>query len=228
VSQTRTLICFSRTLLLTVYERRQHASYSSHQANQASNHGCRAQGATLLLNNSFENRITLLKSALLKYRKKSGKNQTPSPTIPFNYKSIHSNPRACNKCNYVTQNSPYRSKCSRLAEASTGCTFPTRRSSSDPTGDSSPAVTSHYISHVCVCSYNLGDPIATAGSVLLSNIKEGRIPKFASPPPSYFGCIFGRLILLHPPPPLRVLGTNLTHRDAAGLMASCCLPVQCT
>jgi hypothetical protein len=26
-------------------------------------------------------------------------------------------------------------------------------------------------------SYNLGDPIAVAGSVLLSNLKEGRIPK---------------------------------------------------
>jgi hypothetical protein len=26
-------------------------------------------------------------------------------------------------------------------------------------------------------SYNLGDPIATAGSLLLSNLKDGRIPK---------------------------------------------------
>jgi hypothetical protein len=32
-------------------------------------------------------------------------------------------------------------------------------------------------------SYNLGDPIATAGSLLLSNLKDGRIPKSAHHPP---------------------------------------------
>ena len=32
-------------------------------------------------------------------------------------------------------------------------------------------------------SYNLGDPIATAGSLLLSNLRDGRIPKYTSPVP---------------------------------------------
>ena len=68
-----------------------------------------------------------------------------------------------------------RSKYSRSAEDLTGFTSQTKRLSLDPTGEHHPHKAKDFFLFPTF-SYNLGDPIATAGSLLLGNLKEGRIP----------------------------------------------------